>query len=171
MADPNARLTTGTSRIAAAVLLLAAILVPAGAVAQTSPQGQQPTRTGPQAAAPAPAAGYSYDPGGRRDPFVSLVTRGSDLRSTTTRPDGVPGMLVEETSIRGIVASRGSYVAMVQGPDGKTYTIRAGDRLFDGVVRAVTADAVVFIQQVNDPLSLVKQREVRKSLRAVEEGK
>jgi Tfp pilus assembly protein PilP len=80
-------------------------------------------------------------------------------------------MLVDETTIRGIVASRGSYVAMIQGPDGKTYTVRAGDKLFDGVVRAVTADAVVFVQQVNDPLSLVKQREIRKPLRAVEEGK
>ena len=42
---------------------------------------------------------------------------------------------------------------------------KAGDKLFDGVVKAVTQDAVVFSQDVNDPLSLVKQREVRKSIR------
>jgi hypothetical protein len=29
----------------------------------------------------------------------------------------------------------------------------------------------VFVQQVNDPLSLVKQREIRKALRAPEEAK
>jgi len=173
MANANVRGMTETARIATAgaALLLAIVLCQSDAWAQTAAQGQQPMRTGPEAAAPSPTSGYSYDPGGRRDPFVSLVARGSDLRSVSTRPEGVPGMLVDETTIRGIVASRGSYVAMIQGPDGKTYTVRAGDKLFDGVVRAVTADAVVFVQQVNDPLSLVKQREIRKPLRAVEEGK
>jgi hypothetical protein len=38
-------------------------------------------------------------------------------------------------------------------------------------VRAVTPEAVVFVQQVNDPLSLIKEREIRKPLRVVEEVK
>ena len=37
--------------------------------------------------------------------------------------------------------------------------------MFDGTVKAITQDAVVFSQDVNDPLSLVKQREVRKAIR------
>ena len=37
--------------------------------------------------------------------------------------------------------------------------------MFDGSVKAITPDTVVFSQDVNDPLSLVKQREVRKSIR------
>ena len=36
----------------------------------------------------------------------------------------------------------------------------------DGTIRAITNQAVVLMQEVNDPLSLEKQREVRKSLRA-----
>jgi hypothetical protein len=39
----------------------------------------------------------------------------------------------------------------------------------DGTVGAITADAVVFVQQVNDPLSPVKQREIRKPLRPIGE--
>jgi hypothetical protein len=35
----------------------------------------------------------------------------------------------------------------------------------DGAVKMITAAEVVFTQDVNDPLSLVKQREVRKSIR------
>ena len=38
-------------------------------------------------------------------------------------------------------------------------------------MKAITADSVIFSQNVNDPLSLVKQREVRKYLRATQEGK
>ena len=76
-----------------------------------------------------------------------------------------------DISIRGIVANRGSYIAMIEAPEARTYIVRTGDKLYDATVKAVLADAVVFVQQVNDPLSLVKQREIRKPLRPTEEGK
>jgi Tfp pilus assembly protein PilP len=122
----------------------------------------------PRDAAPTPAANYTYEPDGRRDPFVSLVNRGSDsgTASTRIRPEGVGGILVDEVVVRGIVQSRGGYVAMIGSPSGRTYSIRPGDRLLDGSVRAITPQAVVLMQEVNDPLSLAKQREVRKFLRA-----
>ena len=53
---------------------------------------------------------------------------------------------------------------MVQGPDNRTYMLRQGDQLADGAVQAVTAEGLVIVQEVNDPLSLVKQRVVRKPL-------
>ena len=87
------------------------------------------------------------------------------------RAEGVPGMMIDELTVRGIVQTRGAWVAMVAGVDGKVYSVRAGDRLADGVVREVTAQAVVILQEVNDPLSLEKQREVRKFLRGGEEVK
>lgn len=118
-----------------------------------------------------PAQGFSYNPDGRRDPFVSLVNRGSDTTSASSRPAGLAGLMMHEVAVKGIVRSRGALVAMIEAPDTKTYLIRRGDRLFDAAVKAVTADAVVFVQQVNDPLSLVKQREIRKPLRVAEEGK
>lgn len=144
---------------------------------QPAPAGQmQPTPPGqpPGAAAPAPSAeAYSYNPEGRRDPFVSLLNRGEDFRAAgakTQRPEGLRGLLVSEVTLRGIVRSQGAFVAILQGPDNRTYIVRPNDRLFDGTVRSITADGVVFLQEVNDPLSLVKQREVRKLLRAPQEG-
>ena len=71
----------------------------------------------------------------------------------------------------GLLQSRGSYVAIVSGPDGKTYRARVNDRLLDGVIRSVTPQGIIIMQEVNDPLSLVKQREVRKGLRTAEDGK
>jgi Tfp pilus assembly protein PilP len=133
----------------------------AGASASTAPR---PPGSGPQ--------GYTYSAEGRRDPFVSLVNRGTDQKSAqAARPDGLPGVSVSDVAIRGIVASNKTYIAMVQGPDKRTYIVRNGDKLYDATVKAVLADAVVFVQQVNDPLSLVKQREIRKPLRPTEEGK
>jgi type IV pilus assembly protein PilP len=152
--------------------------VSGGAQASDSNKAPAPVAvtTTPAAAAPAvpqaPPQGYTYNPAGRRDPFVSLVLRGSEVSSgRSTRPEGLPGLTVDEVALRGIVQSRGAHVAMIQAPDGKSYTVRSGDKLFDGVVKAVTPSAVVFVQQVNDPLSLVKQREIRKPLRPTEEGK
>ena len=68
-------------------------------------------------------------------------------------------------AVRGILESRGGFVAMIAAPNGRTYNVRPGDRLLDGSVRTITAQAVVFMQEVSDPLSLEKQREVRKPLR------
>ena len=55
---------------------------------------------------------------------------------------------------------------MVGAPSGRTYSIRPGDRLMDGNVRTITRGRrSCCMQEVNDPLSLEKQREVRKYLR------
>jgi hypothetical protein len=98
-----------------------------------------------------------------------LVNRGVEARPGAdrgaARPEGLPGLLVDEVVVRGIVQTPRGFVAMVGAPTGKTYSVRAGDRLMDGNVRAITAQAVVLLQDVNDPLSLEKQREVRKYLR------
>ena len=118
-----------------------------------------------------PASVFTYKVEGRRDPFVSLVGRGSDPKASATRVAGLPGMLINEVSLKGIMKERAGFVAMLQGPDKKTYIVRAGQRLLDGNVKSITADAVIFAQDVNDPLSLVKQREVRKALRSGEENR
>ena len=122
-----------------------------------------------QPAAPVAEPGYVYRSGGRRDPFVSLAGRGADPAATGNRAPGLPGMLINEVSLKGIMKDRSGFIAMLQGTDKKTYVVRPGSRLHDGSVKSITADTVVFAQDVNDPLSLVKQREVRKTLRAGEE--
>jgi type IV pilus assembly protein PilP len=156
----------------ALLVLLTVTARPGPAQASDGAKGAAQPATASAPPPAAPSQGYTYDPAGRRDPFVSLVVRGSDVRSaSTTRPPGLGGLSVDEVALHGIVRSRAVYVAMIQAPDGKNYTVRSGDRLLDGTVKAVTEGAVVFIQQVSDPLSLVKQREVRKPLRPTEEGK
>jgi Tfp pilus assembly protein PilP len=145
--------------------------------AQGTGAPQAPAVAAPEAQAPGPdetpqGEPYIYKPDGRRDPFVSLLSRGADPSPQVTKAtSGLRGLSTADISVRGIVQSRGALIAMVQAPDGKTYLAHANDRLVDGVITQVTTQGVVVLQEVNDPLSLVKQREVRKSLRSVEQGK
>jgi type IV pilus assembly protein PilP len=136
---------------------------PAGAPAPAAPAASAPPSAGAQGAPS--GAGYSYDPAGRRDPFVSLTARGGDLPPAGSRPSGPAGLLVNEITLKGVLKSPKGLIALVQAPDNRTYIMHAGDKVFDGTVKAITQDALVFSQDVNDPLSLVKQREVRKAIR------
>jgi Tfp pilus assembly protein PilP len=153
-----------------------------------APQTATPAPATPGAAAPAtaPAAqggtaekksdalepqGFTYHPEGRRDPFVSLLRRGASAPENGKRAAGLSGLGTAEVSLRGTLRSNGTFVGILQGVDNKTYIVRAGDKLSDGSIRSITADAMVILQQVNDPLSLAKEQEVRKQLRQTVEGK
>ena len=129
----------------------------------------QPAQPAPGAAAPAPEP-YTYNPEGRRDPFVSLIARGVEAPAGV-KSAGLAGITTAELVVKGVLTSKGSYIALVSGPDGKTYTAHVNDRLVDGTIRSITPQGLVVVQEVNDPLSLIKQREVRKGLRASEDGK
>lgn len=158
-------------------LALAWWLGAANAAAQ-APATPAPAAPAPQAAPadnlPSPPADFSYATAGRRDPFMTLTRKASGpvIDPSASGRRGAAGLLVDELTVRGIVLSNGNYVAMVSGPGtGQTYSVRAGSRLADGTVQSITPRAVVIVQQVSDPLSLEKQREVRKLLRTQEEGK
>ncbi len=106
-----------------------------------------------------------YRQEGRRDPFISLLNRGPDVRPTGKGAEGIRNLSVAEIVLKGILKSRGSYLAMVQGPNARTYVVRPKERFVDGVVKEITADSIVIVQDVNDPLSVSKQKEVRLTLR------
>lgn len=145
---------------------------------QTAPASQEPPpseTSAPEADAdaqppPTEPPEFTYNPEGRRDPFVSLVGRGAGALGGGTggRPAGLAGLGVAEVSLRGTLRSRDGFVAMLQGADQKTYIARVGDELLDGVVQSISLEEMVILQQVSDPLSLASQREVRMVLRQAE---
>lgn len=140
---------------------------PRAAGAKTEPAAQEGAATPPPV-----SSGFAYRPEGRRDPFVSLRRRGTQTATTPgVRAAGLKGLGASEVTLRGTLASQGGYVAILQGADSKTYIVRPGEQLADGTIRSITADALVILQEINDPLSLEKQREVRKVLRQTEEAR
>jgi Tfp pilus assembly protein PilP len=116
-----------------------------------------------------PSAG-TYAPGGRRDPFVSLI-KGiqGEGASSRGRKAGLEAFLIQEVALKGIVKTPQGYVAMLLGTDGKSYFPRVGARLFDGQIVAIDQTSVTFRQEVTDPLSPVRTRDLKKSLYPSEE--
>ena len=154
---------------AAVVRAQAPAATPAAPPAAAAPAAASQT---PPAAAPPEPESYTYNPDGRRDPFTSLIgTGGPEVRSLGRRSDGPGSMAVADISVRGVLQTRGSLIAMIQGPDNRTYIVHPGDKLLDGVIKMITPQGLVVTQEVNDPLSLVKQREVPKLLRSLENGR
>ncbi|HRC85573.1 MAG TPA: hypothetical protein PK413_08190 [Thermoanaerobaculia bacterium] len=109
--------------------------------------------------------GSTYDPGNRRDPFKSLIIVPDKVKVKGKRPEGIPGLLIDELQLSGIFKTRTGYVAQVQAADReRSYLIKVGDELFDGDVIAISAKEVVFKQNIQDPTALRPFREVVKSL-------
>ena len=175
------------------LVALALAALSASLLAQ-APKGLEGSKGAPSPS-PAPAAepgkigleefvetpgGYSYNPQGRRDPFVSLL-RPVQAGGPKTRKPGMEGFLIQEVALKGIVrtpgggmgvAAKPGFIALFAGPDPtKSYFATTGQRLYDGVITAVDSNSVTFLQEVTDPLSPVKTREVKKNLYASEEAR
>jgi Tfp pilus assembly protein PilP len=181
-------------RLGTSLFLAAALAFAFGGAALAQEAAPEPATAGLEAApaaVPADAArppldveldtgGYAYNSQGRRDPFVSLERPVAADRGPKTRKPGMEGFLIQEIALKGIVRTTGGgmgvaqnsgFIAMFLGADGKSYFVTTGQRLYDGVITAVDATSVTFRQEVTDPLSPVKTREVRKSLYASEEAR
>ncbi len=112
---------------------------------------------------PQGAETYRYDPQGRRDPFRSLVGPAPKIEPGQ-RPPGVPGFLIDEMKLTGIVRTKQGIVGVISGPDNKGYLIHVGEKVLDGEVIRITPSSVVFRQEVNDPTRIERYREVVKDL-------
>ncbi len=69
---------------------------------------------------------FSYDPAGRRDPFRSLLEgfEESEEGPAKARPPGLPGMMIEELRLEGIIETPSGILAFVLGRDNVSYIIR-----------------------------------------------
>ncbi|MBW8868865.1 MAG: pilus assembly protein PilP [Acidobacteria bacterium] len=156
--------------------MLALVLAATTAAAQSPAPAASPSPISPdvvknridQEITPAPGA-YVYASQGRRDPFVSLLRPVSE--TGRRKGVGMESFLIQEVALKGIVKDRTGYVAMLLGTDGKSYFVKVGQRLFDGVITAIDAATVTFRQEVTDPLSSVRSRDVKKTLYPSEEGR
>jgi hypothetical protein len=110
-------------------------------------------------------SGFTYDPGNRRDPFKSLLVEQQAREFRGPRPEGIPGLLIDEIDLTGIWRTSRGFVAQVVASNQKrTYLLKEGDQLYDGDVVSISKKEVVFKQIIQDPTALKPFREVVKSL-------
>lgn len=112
-----------------------------------------------------PASAQSYDPAGRRDPFVPVLQQ---LGLGPIDPTLPPLQRVGLTEMNLIAVVWGAYgnTAMVQTPDGNGYTVRRGTRIGpnNGVVSAVTEKGIVVQERFTDVYGSKQEREYVKLL-------
>jgi len=112
-----------------------------------------------------PASARSYDPSGRRDPFVPVLQQlGLGPIDPTLPPLQRVGLT--EMSLIAVVWGAYGYTAMVQTPDGNGYTVRRGTRIGpnNGVVSAVTEKGIVVQERFTDVYGSKQEREYVKLL-------
>jgi len=112
-----------------------------------------------------PVSTHSYDPSGRRDPFVPVLQQ---LGLGPIDPTLPPLQRVGLTEMNLIAVVWGAYgnTAMVQTPDGNGYTVRRGTRIGpnNGVVSAVTEKGIVVQERFTDVYGSKQEREYVKLL-------
>ena len=158
------------SRLRPALLLLALALTALGAVAQDAETAPPPPAVDIDSILAAEeemlaGGGYSYEPGERRDPFKSLLSAREPAELRGPRPEGIPGLLIDEIDLTGIFVTPDGPVAQVVSPEqDRSYLLREGDQLYDGDVVRISQDSVVFKQILDDPTASKPFREVQKQL-------
>jgi type IV pilus assembly protein PilP len=136
---------------------------PAPISALTADNGNiQPTALNTMAG---PVTAHSYDPSGRRDPFVPVLQQ---LGVGPIDPTLPPLQRIGLTEMTLIAVVWGAYgnTAMVQTPDGNGYTVRRGTHIGpnNGVVSTVTEKGIVVQERFTDVYGTKQEREYVKLL-------
>jgi len=99
---------------------------------------QTPPREGKKASGPS----LSYNPGGRRDPFLNLLG-GSGMKEKKVI-GRLSDLSIEDVTLMGIVKAKDVWEAIISLTEGFPITIHEGDRLSDGYVLSIEGTHVVF---------------------------
>ena len=153
---------------AARVTVLSVVLTGLG-MAATAVPGEAPSPLRAREAGQTPGNTTGEAGGGGRDPFARPSAPESP-GPVEVRVPGLAGVALDEAVLLGVVASREGRLAVLEGPGGRAWAVRPGDRLRDGTVQAVTADAVVFVRDAADSVPFADRR-VRRRLRDTGSGR
>ncbi|MCX8069725.1 MAG: pilus assembly protein PilP, partial [Thermodesulfovibrionales bacterium] len=105
---------------------------------------------------------------GKRDPFMPLIKQ-----ETEKKKGGSPleNFMVSDIKVVGILEKNAVYYAQIVLPDGKTFTIKEGQRLglMGGLVSKITMDGVIIKEKTVDSEGKPTVRNINMKLRKEEE--
>ena len=107
----------------------------------------------------------TYDSGGRRDPFLSLIVpkRVASADSNSLRPrSGLASIALADVAVKGIVKSGKTMLAILEGANKQSFVARVQDRLLDGAIKSIDNEGVVFVEAADPGM---RPNEIRKTLR------
>jgi type IV pilus assembly protein PilP len=141
--------------------------VPAGQPAKQPIVAAPPKPASPQTQAEKESgAVFSYNPKGRRDPFMPLIVREEKKAQKADRPP-LERYNITEFKLTGIVWGGFGYNAMFEGPDGKGYFVRAGTIIGQngGVIKKITKDSIVIEEKFKTSAGVMQRKEIIVELR------
>jgi hypothetical protein len=107
----------------------------------------------------------NYEDGNRRDPFTSLVapkaSAASPRPSSGRNVSGIADLVLADVTVRGIVRSGPTMLAILEGPNKQSFVARPDQKLRDATVQSIDAGGVVFVEQAAG----MRPMSVRKTLR------
>ena len=118
-------------------------------------------------------AAVLYEPNNRRDPFFHITPKKTapkvqgDVEITRgTPPPGIAGTFIDKTGLEGIIIRIDNRrTAIVRGADNRAYFLSEGDRLFDGYLKTIQDDSVVFVRETFMRSGKILTEEITKRLR------
>ncbi len=140
------------------------------AVPQSSPESV----TAPVEKKPVAPEGYTYEPKGRRDPFLSIIEASKREKEAEKKKKGLKpseAYDVRDIKVIAIAKDRKRYYAMIQLPDKKYFTIREGMTLgmYGGKVISINDNGVTVREFVKNYKGEIQPRDTILKLRK-EEG-
>lgn len=109
-----------------------------------------------------PPARSTYDPAGRRDPFKNLLA-GKDVKDKSA-PGGIPQLSIDDTTLVGIVKAKAKLTAIVSGPQGFPFFVKAGDKFADGYILSINESQVVFRKTSERGIPLMRPKDIIKEI-------
>ncbi len=102
----------------------------------------------------------TYDPSGRRDPFLAFIQSLEAKKEEANLPP-LQRVSLTEINLVGVVWGGYGYTAMVQTPDGKGYAVRRGTHMGpnNGIVTSVTERGLIVVERFTDIYGKKQERE------------
>jgi type IV pilus assembly protein PilP len=133
--------------------------------AATSPEPKERIELGAEGKSiqeePSKQEEYTYIPGERRDPFVSLLERGVEPGGEEDELTPLQRVSISELQLVGIIKDPEGNRALIQTPDGRGYFLRVGVQVGknNGIVEKILADRVVIREKKADFLGQINVSE------------
>jgi hypothetical protein len=151
--------------------LLLLLLLPTPAMAQETAPGTDAGIAFKAAEALIKYESVPYVSGNRRDPFLNQkpvqkkAAPGDEEITPGTPPPGIAGTYIAKANLEGISIGKDRKIAVVRGADSRAYFLKEGDRLFDGYLKSILDDSIIFVRETKMRSGKILTNDITKRLR------
>jgi hypothetical protein len=156
--------------------LLLPLLLSFPAIAQKAKPEIDAGRATKAAESPIKYESISYISGNRRDPFLKprQYQKAVEVKTPVpvdvemprgTPPPGIAGTFISQAALEGISVSKDRRIAVLRGAESRSYFLKEGDRLFDGYIKSILDDSIIFVRETKMKSGKTLTQDITKRLR------